>query len=150
MNNLIGRIDAVLAFKPDLVSVHIGANDLASYPSAQAYADALKAYVDQIRVTGAKVVITTVLPQQLGSASVIHNAMRKELANIIKSANWIDGVADFAADWAMGPDSAPFNLALYSDGLHPTDSTQGVGEGGQAKLLRIFKPVMDKLATDVR
>ena len=28
--NLIDRIDAVLAFKPDLVSVHIGANDLAS------------------------------------------------------------------------------------------------------------------------
>ena len=148
--NLISRIDAVLAFKPDLVSVHIGANDLASYATAQAYADALKVYVDQIRATGAKVVVTTVLPQQLGDASIKHNALRKELANIIKSANWIDGVADFAADTAMGPDSAPFNLALYSDGLHPTDGTQGVGEGGQVKLFRIFKPAMDKLAIDVR
>ena len=150
LNNLISRIDAVLAFKPDLVSVHIGANDLASYASAQAYADALKVYVDQIRATGAKVVVTTVLPQQLGNASIKHNAMRKELASLIKSANWIDGVADFAADPAMGPDSAPFNLAFYSDGLHPTDGTQGVGEGGQAKLFRILKPAMDKLATDVR
>ena len=150
LNDLTNRIDSLLIKKPDLVSIHIGANDLASFPSAQAYADALKVYVDRIRATGAKVVVTTVLPQQLGTPSVWHNAMRKELAVIVKAANWIDGVADFGADVEMGPDSAPLNKALYSDVLHPTDSTQGVGEGGQVKLFRVFKPAMDKLAFDVR
>ena len=97
LNDLTNRIDSLLIKKPDLVSVHIGANDLAGFPSAQAYADALKVYVDRIRATGAKVVVTTVLPQQLGTPSVRHNAMRKELAAIVKAANWIDGIADFGA-----------------------------------------------------
>ena len=99
----------------------------------------------------AKVVITTVLPRQTTSArDPAHNIMRKELARIVKSASWVDGVADFGSDGEMGPDNAPLNRALYSDGVHPTDGTQGVGEGGQRKLFRVFKPVMDRLASDVR
>lgn len=151
LSNLSARVSALLALKPDLVSVHIGANDLASFPNAEAYAEALKIYVDRIRASGAKVVITTVLPRQTTSnRDTLHNIMRKELAGIIKAASWVDGVADFGADDEMGPDNAPLNRAFYSDGLHPTDGTQGVGEGGQRKLFRVFKPVMDRLAADFR
>lgn len=146
------RLPALLDLKPDLVSVFIGANDLLAFPTAQAYADALRSYVGKIQATGAKVVIGTNLPQYRVSVSetASFNERRAELATILRKADWADGLFDFAAAPEMGPVDAARDVRLYSDGVHPTDSTQGVGEGGQAKLFRIYKPVMDPLVKDWR
>lgn len=149
---LEARLPALLDLRPDLVSVFIGANDLAEYPSAQAYADALRSYTDRIKATGAKVVIATNLPQDninVDYASKF-NRMRGELAVLLRSATWADGVVDYAAAPEMGPDTAARDRALYVDGVHPTDGSIGIGEGGQAKLFRLYKPVMDPLVKDWR
>lgn len=143
--HLQGRLPALLALKPDLVSVFIGANDLLDYPSAQAYAELLRTYVSAIRATGAKVVITTNLPQtniNVDYASRF-NRRRAEVANILRTATWADGVIDFAADPTMGSDGAAANLTLYGDGVHPTDE-------GQRKLAEVYKPRMDPLVRDWR
>nr|WP_228244346.1 SGNH/GDSL hydrolase family protein [Porphyrobacter sp. GA68] len=152
IRNLETRLPTILALEPDMVTIFIGANDLASYENASAYLMALRSYIEKIKATGAKVVIATVLPQQLTDVnrSAKHNVMRKELANFLRQATWVDGLVDFAADPEMGPDEAALNKALYTDGLHPTDGTHGVGEGGQVKLYRVFKPVVDQLLKDVR
>lgn len=145
LKNLETRLPALLALKPDLVSVFIGANDLLNYPSAQAYATALQSYVGQIRSTGAKVVVSTNLPQH--HLNVDYNAQfnqrRLELATILRSAAWADGVADYAADTTMGVDNAAVQLSLFSDGTHPT-------EAGQRVLANIYKPRMDALVGDWR
>ena len=140
MTTMTARIDKVLALKPDLVSILIGANDLGGQPSAQEYADQLKPYVDKIRATGAKVVVGTVLPQSIYDYARF-NSLRKELAAILKAAPWIDGVADFGGDSLIGPDKAAFDIALYPDGLHPAR---------QDIMFNVYKPAMDKLAFDVR
>ncbi|QYU68806.1 SGNH/GDSL hydrolase family protein [Leptolyngbya sp. 15MV] len=152
LNNLIDRIDVVLVAKPDLVSVYIGANDLTSYSSADAFASRLQSYVEQIRRTGAKVVICTILPRQTGSAhDARYNAMRKEVAEIIRKVDWVDGVVDFANDPQMGPDDAPFNRVLYkTDGVHPTDGSKANPPSGQMVLFEAYRPIMDKLLADVR
>jgi hypothetical protein len=55
----------------------------------------------------------------------------------------IDAVADYAADPVMGPDSAACNLALYKDGVHPTDNE--TPDDGQAKLEVIYQRAVDSL-----
>jgi len=145
LKNLEARLPALLALKPDLVSVFIGANDLLSYPSAQAYATALSAYVGQIKATGAKVVISTNLPQhQLNvDYNVQFNRRRTELATILRSATWADGLADYAADTTIGGDAAATQMTLFNDGVHPT-------EQGQRVLANVYKPRMDALVRDWR
>lgn len=145
LKNLEARLPALLALRPDLVSVFIGANDLLDYPSAQAYANALNAYVSQIRATGAKVVISTNLPQN--QMNVDYNAQfnrrRAELATILRSATWADGLADYAADTTIGGDGAAGQPTLFQDGVHPTDH-------GQRVLANVYKPRMDALVKDWR
>lgn len=138
------RLDAVLALKPDLVSIYIGANDISiksKYPTADHYIAALKAFVDPIRATGARVIICTLMPKRPPSD---YNAIRNDFNAKIRKVDWIDGLADFGADPTMGPDDAPLNLALYqADGVHPTGL-------GHSHLYAVYKPAMDKLVADVR
>ena len=152
LSGLEKRLPDVLAFKPDLVSILIGANDLAEYETADAYAERLKAYVDEVKASGASVVVGTVLPKQtaLVDRSAKHNRLRAALSDILKEADWVDGIFDVGAEEEMGPDFAPNDRTLYTDGIHPTDGTHGVGEGGQRKLFRVYQPVMDEFAKDVR
>lgn len=145
------RLPEVLASRPDLVSIYIGANDLESYSNVDAFMAELKKYVDEIRSSGAKVVICNLLPRQTGRPSDLrYNKMRKEYSAAIKLVNWVDGVVDFAGHPEMGPDDAPNNLDLYSDGVHPTTGSNREPESGQKKLFAIYKPIMDGLAADVR
>lgn len=153
IDSLAARQQSVLDLSPDLVSIYIGSNELGSYPDAQSFADKLFAYTDNLRNSGSKVVIATLLARQTNSPTFdsAHNRLRKDLAEIVRNAVGIriDGVADFAADPVMGTDDAPFDKTLFSDGLHPTDATQGVGEGGQKKLSRIYKAAMDAVVATI-
>lgn len=154
---LTDRIDNVLTVKPDLVSIYIGSNDLSSFPTTEAFVVELKKYVDAIRADGARVVVCTLLAHQLGIPDdARYNAMRKEFGEIMRQADWVDGIADFEADPVMGTDEAPLNPELFKDGVHPTDGANfahgvpGNVESGQKKLFKIFQPVMDSLAEDIR
>jgi lysophospholipase L1-like esterase len=139
------RLPALLALKPDVVTVFIGANDLLDYSGPQAYADLLRSYVGAIKATGAKVVVATNLPQTNVNVDYASrfNRSRAELATILRSAPWVDGVIDFAADPVMGSDAAAGDKALFGDGVHPTDE-------GQKKLAAIYKPRVDPLVRDWR
>jgi hypothetical protein len=149
ITTLQSRIQAVLTAKPKVFTVFIGANDLVTYASAQAFVDALFTYTDQVRATGAKVAVATILPQQVAGQAAnntLHNTRRVEANKLIRAAvgSRIDAVIDFAADPVMGPDAAASNTALYGDGLHPTDGGAS-GVGGQGKLALIYGPVVDAL-----
>lgn len=144
IDSLKARQAAVLALKPSVVSVFIGANDLASawqYPATGDWLNALFSYTDTLRRNGSKVVVATVLPQ----TSAAHNARRAEANAAIRAAvtsHRIDGVIDFAADPVMGAEAAAGDKSLYQDGLHPTDGC-GMGCGGQGKLAVIYAKAMN-------
>lgn len=57
-----------------------------------------------------------------------------ELATILRSATWADGLADYAV---------ATQLTLFNDGVHPT-------EQGQRVLANVYKPRMDALVRDWR
>lgn len=149
LETMAQRLDAVLATKPDLVSIYIGSNDIAiasKYPSVDAFIVKLKAYVDPIRATGARVVLCTILPKQTtdATASARFNSIRREFNEKIRKVTWIDGIADFGAHPVMGPDEAPFNLLLFQpDGQHMTAV-------GHEHVYSLYRPAMDKLFADVR
>lgn len=152
LSRLRDRLPVLLAHKPDLVSVLIGANDLADAASVGAYADALRAYVSEIRATGAKVVIGTNLPQYIGANLEYtdrFNRRRIELAEILRRADWIDGIYDLASASDMGPNEAAQDRTLFSDGVHPTDPTH-LSNSGQDRIYRLYKPAMDPLVKDWR
>jgi lysophospholipase L1-like esterase len=152
LSQLEQRLDEVLKLKPDLVSVYIGSNDLINYATPQAFMERLRNYVTKLRSDGARVVICTLLPHQVPTQdNSRYNAMRKEVSELMRKADWIDGIADFAADPQMGPDEAPFNRILYkADGLHPTDGSKSNPPSGQMVLFDVYRPSMERLVADVR
>lgn len=147
--NLVTRaplVDAVIPPNKNgrtfLLSVLIGANDLAAYPgasdaaAASAYASALAAYCDARRAAGFKVVVCTILPR----TNATHNT-RRALVNaqiVTWAGTHADAICDFAADATMGPDAAASNTTYYSDGLHPTVTGYGLLEA-------IIRPALNGL-----
>ena len=96
-----------------------GTNDLTilGRSASEIYSD-IQTYCSTARADGAKIILATLLPN--GSWDVTRQATRNDLNALIRG-NWstfADGIADFAADPTMGPQSAASNLALYPDGLH--------------------------------
>lgn len=149
LETMVSRQAAVLAAKPDLVSIYIGSNDIAitsKFPTVDSFIAQLKAYVDPIRASGARVVICTLLPKQTAdtAGSARFNVIRKEFNEKIRKAEWVDGIADFGASTIIGFDEAPYNLVLFqSDGQHLT-------KVGHENAYVLYRPVMDKLFADVR
>lgn len=150
-NGLIQRLAADLALHPAVVTVLIGTNDLGGAESAQAWLDSLWSYVAAVKASGAKVIVGTVLPlynAANASYTATHNSRRAVVNVAIRAAvgTRIDGVADFAADPSMGPDSAARDPSLYHDGTHPSDATiVGGGLDGQSRLAAIYAPVLDRV-----
>lgn len=121
---VVDRIQSVLNFSPDLVTLLIGANDANTYASAQAYADDVFSYTDQIRASGAKIAVGTILPRTGRSG---WNTMRAAFNTIIRNAvtsGRIDGLMDFDTT-DLGVDGAENDTAKYPDGLHPSSAGQG-------------------------
>lgn len=145
LTDLKRRLPSVIALKPDVVSVFIGANDLTGYGSAAGYVAELRSYVEQIRATGAKVLVSTNLPQSNVDVNftVEFNRRRAEIAALIRAANWVDGIIDYAADPVMGPDRAAADKTLIGDGVHPTDL-------GQQNLARIYSARVNPVVKDWR
>lgn len=144
IDTMTARRDAVLAAKPDLVSIYIGSNDIG--PDVDGFIAKLKAYVDPIRAAGARVVICTLLPKQVTNVtySAEFNTIRKQFNEKMKRVDWIDGIADFGGHPIMGQDSAPFDRTYFeADGQHMTVA-------GHTQVLTLYKPAMDKLIADVR
>jgi hypothetical protein len=132
-----------------VVTVLIGANDLASATSVREWLGSLYAYTDPLRAAGIKVAVGTILPQfHSGNHSYTQtfNSRRSEANQELRAAvgTRIDAVIDYAADPRMGPDGAAMDKGLYQDGVHPTDAC-GLDCGGQGRLAAIYAPTVDNL-----
>ena len=102
-----------------IIFLAYGTNDLTilGRSASEIYSD-IQTYCSTARADGAKIILATLLPN--GSWDVTRQATRNDLNALIRG-NWstfADGIADFAADPTMGPQSAASNIALYPDGLH--------------------------------
>lgn len=149
VGEIAARMDKVMACRPDVLSILVGAHGLEEGPNTADFLRNLFAYTDAVRRHGIKVAVATVLPEyhvDNPAFDAIFSRRRVEANAAIRAAvgSHIDAVIDFAADPIMGPDSAAKDLALYRDGTHPTDGC-GMGCGGQGKLASVYAPVMDKL-----
>lgn len=155
--SMAARFDADVAEHPAVVSILIGANDVAAigldwapYKSAQQYLDALFAYTAKWKATGAKVVVGTILPQcqpnNPNNVNGLANANRIPLNLAIRAAagTTIDGVVDYAADPEIGVDAAACDKTLFSDGLHPTDGSVTF-TGGQGRMAKLYLDALDKI-----
>lgn len=123
-----------------ILSVLIGANDLAGYSSTANYITDLQTYCLNRKKAGWTVIICTILPIDGGTT---HNS-RRATVNTDITTNWVSGgyvdaVADFAADAIMGPDnSRSVNPTYWSDTIHPSST-------GQARLESIIRTTINAL-----
>lgn len=104
-----------------IVLVACGTNDLTigGRTAAQILAD-MQTYCGNVRTSGGKVIVGTVLPNSVWNGTQI--ATQQTLNSSIRSGwtGFADGLADYAADPVMGLQANAFNGLLYSGGLHPT------------------------------
>lgn len=103
-----------------IVFVAYGTNDITSgRTDAQIYAD-IQSYCALVQADGAKAIVATILPASGHSAP--QQATRLSVNDSVRTnwASFADGLADFASDPTMGPQSAASDAALYPDGLHPS------------------------------
>ena len=151
-NGLVQRLPALLAAKPAVVSILIGANDLGDgqYATPDAWLSALRGYVAQVKGSGAKVAVFTVLPLCFDDPKLAHyvarHAQRRPIANAGIRADAASGKIDAVIEAAdlLGGDKAPCTgRALFKDGIHPSDSNGK--DGGQDRLYGAYAPVVDKL-----
>lgn len=125
------RLEATMQLPgvPNVAVVAAAINDLGGGMAADAlYATVTAPYVADLRASGYRVAISTVLPQTsanyaggAGANAAIEE--RRTAYNLLVRGNsaGADAVVDLAADATMGayPD-APDDLALYADWIHPT------------------------------
>jgi lysophospholipase L1-like esterase len=106
----------------NLISILAGTNDIANHSSGQEVFQLIAQYAAAARRTGFKVVVGTILPRATFDA---HMEYERVQANVLLRSNWrnfANGLADFAADPALGSVGATSNAAVFiSDGVHPTD-----------------------------
>lgn len=121
-NSAYARRAGTLATNAKILSLALGANDLTSYASAQAYHDALQTFTAPFRSAGWKIVICGVLERNSQLPTI--NTFRHALHTLFKASLgvWIDAFADFD-DMPIGADGASSDITLFSDGTHPTYST---------------------------
>ncbi len=150
IGSLVARRDQLIALDPDIVTVFIGANDLGSASSAEAYVEQILAYVAPIRARGTKVLVATNLaiskPANPTYANK-HNMLRDPVAALLKQevGRGIDGVIDFAGHPVIGQLTAPTNTQLFSDGVHPTDRGYRGSTGGHDYLYEVYRLAVEPL-----
>ncbi|MES2902693.1 MAG: hypothetical protein V4696_00765 [Pseudomonadota bacterium] len=146
LNQRAAAVDGVLPLNKNgrkfILSLLIGANDLAGYASAAQYITDLRAYCMARATAGWIVSLGTILPLD-GDAT--HNSRRATVnADIIANPTlygMTSGAAifNFAGDAIMGPDnSRSVNPSHWTDGTHPNAT-------GQAVLETIYRPVINAL-----
>lgn len=122
LTNYSNEVGALLTqYGSGIVFLFLGTNDLTlgSRTAAQIYAD-IQTMCGNIRANGGEVIVTTILPNNIWNTT--QQTTRNDLNTLIRTnwASFADGLADFAADPTMGPQSAAADLSLYPDGLHPS------------------------------
>lgn len=106
-----------------IFSAMIGGNGFAA-AGTQALLDqitALAAYYDTFRNAGWSVICITWPPRTTPTFNPARNQVNTAMRGW--QGTHCDAIADFAADPVAGPDAAASDTSLYSDGIHPTVST---------------------------
>lgn len=130
VDGLIARaasLDAQLPATPrvGVLTVLVGINDFAFGDSVPTFLAQLSGYLDARIAAGWRVIVCTLLPD---TADIGANAWRNTAnATIITWAGvHANAICDFGGNPVMGPDNAPLDTLLYSDGVHPTIYGQGL------------------------
>lgn len=123
---MVARISGVVAAAPSHMSISIGANDLNTAMTADAFLTALYDYIVQVKAaapTLKKVLVCAVLPSNNTPG---FNAKRNYVNGMLRAAvgNQIDGFIPLGEHPEM-TDAAADNAAIFGDGLHPTPLGQG-------------------------
>lgn len=124
-----GQVDATYnsGRSKNIFAIFIGANDINSGISASTFFNDLKTYCLARKATGWKVIVCTLLPQDLGNPAV--NPLRNAINTMIRNdSSFYDVLADTGAESHIGPDAAASNTALYYDGEHMTSTAQAYFE----------------------
>lgn len=149
MDTLHARIGEVLKLKPDLVYFQIGANDLGSYASAQAYLDKQVSYARKLKAGGVKeVAVGQTLPIANASNPAYaakHNALRKPLNSLQNASPDFDVVVPLGEDPVIGTDAAALNKTLYRDGVHLADRNATGTAGHDYALAVLTKALHDHI-----
>jgi hypothetical protein len=131
MTDVQARISNVLAMKPRLVTLWIGANYWGGGDSVATIEAGLWAYTDALRASGIKVALMTevsVCNGGAGASNVIaHNTKRAIVNADIRAAVGvhIDAVIDLAANALIGTDAASCTTTYWeADGIHLNDAGQ--------------------------
>lgn len=134
---LITKIQEVVATgRRPIVSVFIGANDGNSFlTTPTTYYNALKAYWAAIRAAGAKLVVCTVIPNNLWAAPT-ETARLALNAQIRADTTLWDALADFA----LNANFLAYSGTYYADTTHPNDT-------GHASLATTLKSAVDTVWT---
>ena len=152
--SLWSNIDTVIAAKPSVVTVLIGANDLLRWNSVgddiSDWTGDLFSYTDTLRALKIQVMAATVLPQCWNSNVDRHEQFerRRVLANDALRAAvgvHVDAVIDFDKN-VMGKKETACDPGYYHDFLHPTDGTMPshYKPSGQATLEVTYSPEVIK------
>lgn len=124
MTNRVESVDAL--FDPtrekNILSVFVGTNDLnTSQTATNVYAN-LKGYCLARMAKGWKVIVCTCLPRQWTGGS---DAKRLDFNSFITGdSSFYHVLCDWAVDPTMGPAAASADVALYPDGVHPSNLGQ--------------------------
>ena len=137
------RINGVRNCNGEVVTLFIGANDLAFATTTQDWLNTVFAYTQSLRAQGYKVALGTVLPRIFSgdpTRTALHNSRRAVANAAIRNAVGvqIDAVFDFAANSTIGDDADANDTSLYPDGLHPSGTAHSIMVG-------IYGPVVDQL-----
>lgn len=144
------RLPAVLAARPKVFTLFLGANDLPDTKgtfNAAAWVDRLTAYTDQVRATGAKVVVIVPVPQ-CGTANPINASANVSRAKVLplligSVGTHFDALVRTDLDPAFDTPEDGCNKEVFQpDGVHL--SVHGL-TGGQGRLFLLYKPVVDAL-----
>ena len=157
-NDLDSRLPADLGMKPTVVTLLIGANDMTSHrdidytgagrhPAPDAWLASLWGYVGQVKASGARVALGTLLPQCYPSNALFtaaFNQRRGAVNAAIRAAlgSRIDAVIDYAADPAIGDDADACDPAVFYDGLHPTTAAQ-------SRMYALYRPAVEALVAHI-
>lgn len=156
-NTLMGHVAEDMAYEPDLLTVMIGANDMALNSAATLKANlatwygAVKAERPQCRVAWSAPIPYN--PDQSHPSDTNFTAQRAiVLADCRDPAVWGQW-ADHYLPMGEHPDfiaDPPLSPSLWSDGVHPTGFGAINGTGGQNRLYDVFRAAVDTLADATR
>jgi lysophospholipase L1-like esterase len=122
VENLLSRINTVIALKPDLVIIMIGTNDMIDNGTFSIFGNGLKTVVDSLEHTGSHIMLLT--PPPIASWSTIRYSPERltSICSTVKLLSVSENCyfVDVNSDLNMVLNNTTSHELYRSDGLHPS------------------------------